>query len=196
MEIDLNSQYDKKGFKRGEPVPMAGSFKITKIRTSTGEILQQQESGNLILNIGRDEVLKLLFGFSGSSPFISLAAGACSTAADVDDLGLNYEHILNATRKTLTNTSDAPLSASDIQTEEVVVSGTTYYRKVVARASYDGATDGNVYQPFQEFGLANTVTLPATPTSTSGVLLNHYVSLDPTILNPDTTIVVDTTIRV
>jgi hypothetical protein len=133
----------------------------------SGMVLHHGEGKNLITKDGRQEALELLFGLG--SAFTALCAGACSASALVTDSRLNYEHILNATRKALTVTS--------VSDDEYVDpdSGVTFYKKITASASYDGSTDSNANQPFQEFGVNTLMALPGTPTSTSGTLFNHYV---------------------
>lgn len=175
-------------------VPLLGQWNIQKVKTDTGEVLYEETSENVVVKVGRGELLKLIFNLSGST-FLFMAAGPCSTAATVNDTKMTYEHILNATRKSLTNTSDVALTAGDVVDETTVVSGVTYYKKIVVRTKYLGVSDSNVNHPFQEYGLFSTATLPGTPTGASGNMLNHYVAASPIVLDNLTTLIINLTLR-
>lgn len=142
----------------------------------TGEITETPPQRNLVVKDGRELALVDIFGLTASTPVIAGMVGACSTPANVNDTTLVYEHIGNATRKPLTNTSDVALSASDI--EDVVYvdpdTGVTFYKKLTVKYKYN-TSDGNNDQPFREYGLNTSMTLPATPTSLSGIMLNRLV---------------------
>lgn len=163
-----------------------------------GEIVYHDVKQNLIVQTGRSDVLGLLFGMASTcaQPIVSLAAGACSTAAAVTDTRLNYELIANGNRLTLTDTGSSPLSCSDIVSETFTDGlGNTYYKKVIVQGIYL-TTDANNGQPFQEYGLMTTLPCPATPTTISGIMFNHLVASAPIIKNNSTQIVVQITIRV
>ena len=172
--------------------PTLGCWRVICENVETGEIIE--ESGtNLITNAGRQDILALLFALSASSVMCALGAGACATPANVTDTGLNYEYIGNATRKPLTNVAGAPLSSSDIVSETWTDpnTGIEYYQRLSVQSVYLAA-DPNV-GPMQEFGVFNTLTLPGTPTGTSGSMLNHYVAESPLPKNNLTqiTVIVD-----
>lgn len=177
--------------------PICCTWDISHIVTESEFLLyKESDKRNLVTTVGKDDVLALILALDGSGPIIAGAAGACSTAADASDTHLNYEHILNSQRMTLTNTSDLPLSSSDIQSDVVTIDGCEYTRKIVVRYRYDGSTDANVNQPFQEYALMSSITLPGTPTGVSGTMFNHYVAAAPIVLESTTTIIVDITIRI
>lgn len=170
-------------------------WKIIHTDDETGEVLYCEESPNVVVDGGRALTANCLFGLSASGVLVALGAGACSTAAAHTDTHLNYEHILNATRKTLTNSSSALLTSADIVTTSFSDGyGEPYYKKIVVMSVFTGASDNNVNQPFQEFGLFTTTTLPGTPTSSSGTLWNHYISASPVTLTSTTTLSVLITI--
>lgn len=160
-----------------------------------GEVVHEEKKENLIVKTGRADVLQLLFDLSGVA-LNAMGAGACSTAATVDDTRLNYEHILNPTRKDLTNTDGDPLDVADIVDETYTDGlGNTYYKKLVLQATY-AAGDLNNGHPFQEYGLFSTATLPGTPTGTSGVMFNHLVAASPISKDATITLLVIVTLRV
>lgn len=168
------------------------------IKTDTRALLYEEKDHNIVVKDGRAETLKLLLNLSGV-PFIALAAGACGTAATVNDTRLNYEHILNGTRKGLYKQSDGitPITSADVVDDTFVdTNGQTYYKKLTCRSQFVGVSDANQGQPFQEYALLSNVTCPGTPTGTSGTMFNHYVATSAIILNSDVTLLVDTTIRV
>lgn len=174
--------------------PLVCSWKIKAWRPETGEIVHEEEAKNIVVKVGKDDMLRLLFGLSGSS-YVALAAGACSTAATVDDTQLNYEHILNPSRKSLTNTSDVALSASDIASEDYTEDTCDFHKKITVRGVYETG-DANNGHPFQEYGLFTTDVLPATPTSAQPTMFNHFVAATPITKDASTEIVVDITVRV
>lgn len=144
---------------------------------SDGSIgVSNPEGPNVVVNAGKDSLLRLLFALTGSgtSSAICCAAGSSATAAAVTDTQLNYEHIANGTRKTLTNTSGAALSPSDIESGSYLISGITYTRRLVCQAVWDSA-DLNIGATFREYALATNINCPGTPTGTSGSIFNRYV---------------------
>jgi len=152
-----------------------------------GNVLRDRELKNLIVNAGRNQDLLNLFMLPGSGGFVALGAGASTTAATVSDTRLTYELIGNAARKSLTNTSGAALSPSDVVSYPsgvaIVLNATstaTFYSSVTCQAVYDSG-DGNNGNQFGEYALFTTATNPATPTSTSGVMYNHLIDPSPTI---------------
>lgn len=177
-----------------EVQPIRGEFRLFVTDLEKGETYEK-EGTNIIVNSGRDQMLRLLFGLAASTPAISLTVGACSTAATVNDTRLTYELIGNPTRKPLVSAiSGGVLSASDIQNETITISSVTYYKKLVCQATWD-STDPNNGNQFGEYGLNTSITNPATPTSTSGVLINHYVDPNPTVKSAGNAITAQITIR-
>jgi len=158
-----------------------------------GVLVSEHTNENLITNVGKNLDFDRLFGF-GLAAINALGAGASATAAAISDTRLTYELIGNASRKTLTNTSGAALSNADIVAETITISSVTYTQKLVVQAVY-GTGDGNNGQPFQEYALFNTTTNPATPTSTSGVMLNHFIDGSSILKSGSNTITVQTTLR-
>ena len=143
----------------------------------TGEITYESDPHrNLVVKGGRDLALRDIFGLTASTAVIAGCVGACSTAATVNDTTLAYEHIGNATRKALTNTSDAALTSSDIADVVYVdpITSVTFYKKLPIKYSYL-TSDGNINQPFREYSLNTSITLPTTPTGSSGTMFNRLV---------------------
>lgn len=175
-------------------VPIHCSWKITEIDEDSGVILSIKEKENLITNNGRSLMLESTFGLAGSSVIVALAVGASTTTATVTDTRLTYELIGNATRKTLTNTSGAALTAGDITLETTTIGTVTYYEKLVVQAIY-AAGDSNNGNQFGEYALANTVTNPANPTATSGVILNHLIDSSPVQKTASNSVTIQITIR-
>lgn len=120
--------------------------------------------------------------------------GSGSTAASATDTRLTTELIANATRLSLTNTSNASLTSSDIVDDPQTIGGVSYQKKIVVRASMLASDNntGNV----QEYGLFDTATLPGSPTGTSGNIFNHFVAGSPINKTSSIQIDIDTTIRV
>ena len=88
-------------------------------------------------------------------------------------IGLGAEHILNATRKSLTRTNGStPLIVED---ETVTISGNDYHKRVVSLASYLSG-DSNNGANFRDFGLFTIATLPGTAAGISGIMFNRYVA--------------------
>jgi hypothetical protein len=110
--------------------------------------------------------------------FYYLGVGASSTSATVLDTRLTYELIGNLTRKTLLDTNSQTPQTGDIQTQTIVIGGSTFYQFIALQATYT-TTDGNNNNTFAEYGLFTTGTLPVTPTSTSGTMFNHYIDPNP-----------------
>ncbi len=168
-------------------------FEWKKIETNvkTGEV-KVSEDTNLVTNAGRDLVIKSLFMMSGSAGVICAAVGTSTSAATVADTRLNYE-ILPAGRVGLTSLGGSALSAADITTEVVTIEGTQYQKKLVAKALWPaGVGTGYV---FTEYMLNTSLTSPATPTSTSGVMFNHYIDPSPSNKGADTAIEIQITCR-
>jgi len=174
---------------------IAAFWRIIHTDNITGEVLYESEDKNVVVDNGRALNAYDVFGLGASATVIALGAGACSTAAVHTDSHLNYEHILNATRKTLTNTSGAALTTPDVVSTSFTDSfSEPYYRKITVQSVFNGASDGNVNQPFQEFGLFTTTVLPGTPSGTSGTMYNHFVANSAVILTSTTTLTVQCTI--
>lgn len=170
-------------------IPICVQYKVTKTEKDSGEVLYEETSKNLVVKLGREYVLRNLFDLTPTT-FLAMGVGVSSTDATVNDTRLTYELIGNATRVTLTNTSGAPLSSSDIQNGTFSVDGGTYYKKLPVQVIYDGTTDGNVGAFFAEYAIFDTDVLPVTPTSTSGIMFNHYVPNSSIELGPTTIITV------
>ena len=148
-----------------------------------GNVISDRELKNLIVNSGRTRQFQNLLGLSASGSFVAMAVGASTTAAQVTDTRLTYELIGNPTRKPLTNTSGAALSASDINTATQIIvinasSSATFYQNISVQATYNSGDLNNGNQ-FGEYALASTAVLPGTPTSTSGVIYNHLIDPNP-----------------
>lgn len=178
---------------------MFASWKIIE-EDLQGNVLQVKEKANLITNPGRSQFIANALGLTGSAAVIALAVGACTTAAQVTDTRLTYELIGNATRKTLTNTSGAALSPSDIVTypsgTAIVLNATstaTFYQSITMQATYNSG-DGNNGNQFGEYGLSTSITLPGTPTASSGVLVNHLIDASPTFKTASNSITAQVTL--
>lgn len=161
----------------GEVAPVLGVWKIIE-KDTLGRVVEERELKNLVVNTGREMLLRTLFMVGASSGVVAMGVGASSTAATVNDTTLTYELTGNGIRKPLTNTSGAALSASDIVTEVVTISSVTYNRKVVAQAVWElsEGVNGNV---FGEYGLFSSTATPGTPVGTSGVMFNHLIDPSP-----------------
>lgn len=173
--------------------PCHVSWRIIE-RDPQGVILSDRELDNLVLNTGRDLIFRDLFAFSASAVIAFCAVGSSNTAATVTQDRLQYELIGNASRKTLTNTSGAALSASDIAAETTTISGCTYYKKLTVQTIYD-TSDGNNGQIFNEYGLNTVSTLPANGLALSGIMFNRLVDPNPITKSASNTITVQITIR-
>jgi hypothetical protein len=188
-------------------LPMLGEWKITRIDDETGKVLSVSEDHNLITDVGRIELIKLLLGFTAAAsgnPFIAMGVGACATAADYADTRLTYELIGNATRKQLEDVSaeviNATADASDIESETLQVAGPEsgdlwkFRKKMRVRGTYASA-DLNNGNTFREYGIFTSLTLPGSPTGTSGIMFNHFIDPNPTAKIFGETIVAEFTLR-
>lgn len=171
--------------------PTLVTWKVIKTDVKTGKTWES-EGPNLVVNAGRDLLFTDLFAMTGSAGLTVAAVGACSTAAAVTDTRLAYE--LNmAGRKALTNVAGAALSPADITADTVVISGTTYYKKMVVKASWAAGIGTGHY--FGEYMLNTSATSAVTPTSTSGTMFNHYIDPSPSLKGADTAVEVQITAR-
>lgn len=157
--------------------------------------VHESEDNNLVVNSGRDLLLKCLFMLSGSAGVFCAGVGASSTAAVEADTRLAYEHIANGSRKTLLSLGGSSLSTLDIIPDVVTISGVTYYRKLVCKATWDSG-DLNNGQTFAEYGLFTALACPGTPTGTSGVMFNHYIDASPALKSGANAIEAQITIRI
>ena len=150
-----------------------------------GNLVNEKEIKNLITNSGRTQFFRNMFGLAASSILVAMGVGASTTTAQVTDTQLTYELIGNATRKSLTNTSGVPLSNSDIVTGTTTIvlnatSTATFYQSIAVQAVFN-TVDGNNGNQFGEYALFTTLTLPGSPTASSGVMFNHLVDPAPTV---------------
>lgn len=173
--------------------PVFGEWRIVE-QNKNGEVLQDRQLTNLVVNSGKVMLLTALFMLTGSSGVVSMAVGASSTSPSVSNTTLVYELTGNGVRKPLTNTSGAALSLSDIVAETVVISGVTYTQKLVAQAQWltGDANNGNT---FAEYGLFDSANCPFTPTSSSGTMFNRLVDPSPTLKTAANIITSQVTIR-
>ncbi len=132
---------------------------------------------------------------------VAVGAGSGSTAAVHTQSQLVYELIGNsayspAGRKTLTNTTPVALTASDVTADTYTDGlGNVYYFKITVQAIFP-SDDLNNGAPFREYGLFSTVTLPGTPTGTSGTMFNRFVGGSNIDKDSSTQITVNITLRV
>lgn len=165
-----------------------------------GEVIHEEDKVNLIVDNGRENMLNQLFGFTASGTVNAMAAGACSTAAVATDYRLGYEHILNGTRKTLTDSSSGTVGYSDIVSEVYTDGlGNVYRKKIVVVGTFP-ASDMNNNQPFREYALMTSLSVPINPTPTvyqqTGIMFNHLVAGSSIIKDSSTEIVVTVTLRI
>lgn len=187
----------------------------------TGELLYSELGENIVVYPGRQTVIQSCFNLAPSA-IIAMAIGACATVAAATDTRLNYEHILDNFRYTLTDTNGNPLVPADVITSLFTDGlGNTYYKAITMQAQVNGATTGNANQPVQEYGLVSATNwgsgsityggsftglvskCPSSPFGTaaqgsaqSTLLFNHYIGDSPIILTSDIVLTIDVTIRV
>lgn len=191
----LNLDITRPSIKKPESALIYGEWHPKLIRTATGEILKEEFGHNLIVISGRQLMMGGILGLT-SATWIALGIGPSATPATVNDTRLTYELIGNANRKSLTSVINPPNPLSYgtdvILNNYTDPAGNLYYAQCSCRGTYVGATDGNMNQPVQEFGLFTTATLPGTPTGTSGTMLNHFIAQNQYELTVDVTLIVDT----
>ena len=146
------------------------------------------ESGNLVVDIGRIQVLKFILGISSPSaltsfPYMGVGSGAVP-AVHTDDI-LHTELTGNPARLQLLNTNNVALSDSDIVSE---VSG-SFLWKCVAQVTYP-AGDGNNGQSFSEFGIFSVSTF-----SPPGNMYNHFINPSPFTKSNALAVIVQITLR-
>lgn len=179
-------------------MPIFAEWNIKAVRD--GEVIHEETKTNLIVDNGRENILNHAFGFTASGTINSMAAGACSTAADEPDYRLGYEHILNGTRAALTNQASSAVVFADIVSEQYVDGlGNVYRKKLIVVATY-AAGDANNGHPFQEYGLFTSLSVPVNPAPSTaqqtGIMFNHLVAGSPITKDGSTEIVVTVTLRV
>jgi hypothetical protein len=172
---------------------ICGQWKILE-HDLLGNLISEHESPNLVVNTGRDLTCYFLLGLGSASSIVALGVGASSTAVDATQTQLVYELIGNPTRKGLTNTSNTTLTTADFVLDTTVVSGTTYYKKIVLQSQY-AAGDLNNGNTFNEYGLFTTNVNPLTPTASSGVMFNRFVDPAPIQKTASNSVTVQITLR-
>lgn len=176
-----------------EGLAICGQWKLSEFDLY-GSLISEHESENLVTNVGREFVVRYLFGFGGASSIVALGVGASSTAPAVTQTQLVSELIGNAARKDLTNTSGGALSVSDYVLETTTIGSTTYYSKIVLQAQF-AAGDGNNGNTFNEYGLFTTAVLPISPTASSGDMFNRFVDAAPITKTGSNSVTVQITLR-
>lgn len=63
-------------------------------RDEWGNVIEEREMSNLVVNDGRDMLLKDLFMLTGSSGVVCLGVGASTTTASVTDTRLTHDIIV------------------------------------------------------------------------------------------------------
>lgn len=175
-----------------EHVTTRADWTIREINTETGEVIER-DGKNLVTNAGRAMLYGLLFMLTGSAGVVAMAPGASSTAATVNDTRLTHELIDTTGRKALTSTGGSALSAADIINETTVIESVTYYTRLTCMAEWPaGEGTGHTYA---EYGLVSTIDSPATPTTESGTLFNHYVDDSPSIKGASTVLQIMLSLR-
>jgi len=176
-----------------ETCPVLATWKIIE-HDYHGRVVSEKELKNMVVNTGRELLLKCLFMTAGSAGVIAMGVGASSTAAAVTQTSLVYELTGNGIRKPLTNVNGNPLSAADILSETVVISSNTYQRKLTAQSVWDTG-DGNNNNIFAEYGLFTVLPTPGTPTASSGIMYNRLVDPSPTLKTGANSITAQVTVR-
>lgn len=153
-----------------EKSALKGVWTIIVENHETGESYEH-ESGNLVVDLGRENILKELFGIAGGLDFLYLGVGNGSTAAAETQTALVSEITLAsspagslADRVNLTDTSGGAIDAGDIQSDATV---SPYRKKIVLQGIY-GTTDNNG-TTFREFAVFSSDTFGA------GTMLNRFV---------------------
>lgn len=172
---------------------ICGQWKILE-HDLFGRLVSEHESENLVVNSGRDLTCFFLLGLGSASSIVALGVGASSTAVTATDTRLVSELIGNPTRKGLTNTSNTTLTTADFTLDTTVVSGTTYYKKIVLQSQY-AAGDLNNGNTFNEYGLFTTAVNPLTPTASSGIMFNRFVDPAPIQKTASNSVTVQITLR-
>jgi hypothetical protein len=160
----------------------------TKTNQWEGDLVSHEVGYNKICNNGRDELLKLLFGLSGTD-FEAGGVGDSTTATSETHDRLQNELITGTTRKALTDASGGALGSADI------AAGTLpYFRELTVMWEYPNgdALDG---ETFAEFALFSTNVLPGTPTGTSGIMFNRFLATTPFVKDTNQTVQVKCTIE-
>jgi len=168
---------------RGEGVICLGQYKVTAWNPDSGQIFHQYQDKNVITKLGKATMLSLLFGLTLGSSMVALAVGNGSTAATSSDTRLTNELVGNGASTlnriplggvTSTAGSFVALTNSDIVDDVQVIGSNTYEKSLTTRGIFP-KVDGNNESNFREFALMSTLLLPATGTTQSGWLYNHFV---------------------
>ena len=179
--------------------PVLATWKILE-HDILGNLVAEKNLNNLVVNTGREMLLRSLFMVGASSGVVAMGVGASTTTATVTDIALTYELTGNGARKPLTNVNSAALSTADIISETVVINSVTYYRKLVCQAVWQ-TTDGNNNNVFGEYGLYSSIgvpfipAVPLTPSASVGVMFNHLIDPSPTLKTSSNSITSQVTIR-
>lgn len=155
--------------------PMFCEWTARAIDANTGEITELiQPKNELVVDGGRSDLAYLLFALAGSASMNCVGIGSGLTAVDYPDTRLVYELIANSSRKILRTESDTNYSAADVVSEATTIGGCTFRKKIVLKAIFLEA-DSNNGVAWSEAGLFSNTTLPATPTSTSGLMFDRIL---------------------
>jgi len=153
------------------------------------------EKPNLVVNTGKEEVLKFVGGITtaSASGFIFLGYGASAITPDVTHSKLGgtsgHEYIGATIRQTIT---DFAISA-----ETYVYSGLTFTEKLVGSTTIGPSNPNGTVSgvPINMAGLFNTYTLPATVGGTSGIMLNEVELSDTFTLFDDNSLTLTVVVR-
>lgn len=134
-------------------------------------IVYECRHGNVVVNTGKVNILYSQFIPSQGVKIIAGGVGSnTANTTDITQIHLGNELIAGSARVSLTNTAGVALTTTDV----AIVTGQTYTELVTVQYIYL-TTDSNNGSVFGEYGLFSSTTLPASGTSTSGVMYARYV---------------------
>lgn len=169
---------------------LKGTWKVT-VRDAEGNLVGDEEHGNIVVDLGRVETIKDIFGVGAISGFLYLGVGSGSVAAAATDTTLGSEITLVsvppgslADRVNLTDSTGNPIDGTDVVADATVP---PYRQKIVVQGVY--ATTDNNGTTFQEFGIFSSDTFGA------GTMLNRFVLGSPISKTSSISVTVQITIR-
>lgn len=149
--------------------PKTGQQKFIEVKTHP--IVYECTHGNVVVNDGKINILQSQFIASSGVKIIAGSVGSSNaTPTDITLHHLVSELISGSARVTLTNTAGTAPANGDIS----LITGQTYTELITLQYIYL-TSDANNGSVFAEYGLHSSTTLPASPTSTSGILYARFV---------------------
>lgn len=135
-----------------------------------GPMAYHAYGNNIIVEVGRRDLLRRITGIAGASTYLYGAVGTDTTGtSDATRTRLGSELIAGTNRIAITDTGGGSLDDTDIVSE---VTGSNRLKLTIA--FQHGLSDPNNGNTFAEWGVFDTLACPGSPTGTSGKLFARF----------------------